>query len=245
MGQVAQVAENVFLAAGTHVNWVLLRDGQDLTLVDGGWYGDYAAVESSVRAIGHRLEDVRAILLTHAHIDHIGSVQRLQERYRIPVYASPREAAHARREFLEQATPADLARHAWRPAALRWTLQITRAGALRRLAVPHAEPFPTTAGPLDLPGQPVPVPCPGHTSGHTAYHLPQAGILISGDALVTGHPLSRTVGPQLLPGFFTHSPAEATASLDALAAIDAGVLLPGHGRPWKGPVSASVAQAAG
>ncbi|YCK38055.1 MBL fold metallo-hydrolase [Actinomadura sp. ATCC 39365] len=63
-----------FLLGGTDVNWVLLREGDDLTLIDGGWPGDVAAVEDFIRSIGRRPEDVRAILLTHAHIDHLGAV---------------------------------------------------------------------------------------------------------------------------------------------------------------------------
>lgn len=47
-----QVAENVFQATGAHVNWVLCA-GEELTLIDGGWwYGDHAAVERSIRIIG-------------------------------------------------------------------------------------------------------------------------------------------------------------------------------------------------
>ncbi|WP_372346943.1 MBL fold metallo-hydrolase [Streptomyces sp. KL116D] len=43
-------------------------------------------------------------------------------------------------------------------------------------------------GPLDRPRSPVPVHTPGHTRGHCAYHPPTAGILVTGDALVTAHP---------------------------------------------------------
>jgi glyoxylase-like metal-dependent hydrolase (beta-lactamase superfamily II) len=92
------------------------------------------------------------------------------------------------------------------------------------------------AGPLDLPGRPVPVHTPGHTQGHVVFHLPDAGVVVSGDALVSGHPTSRIEGPQLLPDMFHHERAQALASLDILEGLDAEVLLPGHGPVHRGPV---------
>jgi glyoxylase-like metal-dependent hydrolase (beta-lactamase superfamily II) len=38
-------------------------------------------------------------------------------------------------------------------------------------------------------------------------------------------------GPRLMPSIFSHDPVQAAASLDALATLDADVLLPGHGEP--------------
>ncbi|HKT03701.1 MAG TPA: MBL fold metallo-hydrolase [Rugosimonospora sp.] len=239
-----EVAENVFQVTGSHVNWALVRDGSDLTLIDGGYYRDYAAVRRSIHAIGSRPEDLRAILVTHAHVDHIGAASRLHEEYAIPVYASPLEVAHARREYLQQATVGDVLKRAWRPTVLRWSVRILRAGALHPVAIRAAQPHPTGAGPLDVPGHPVPIACPGHTSGHSAYHLPRAGVLVSGDALVTGHPLARFTGPQLLPAFFTHSQTDAIASLAVLGRLEADVLLPGHGQPWPGSIQTAVALAA-
>ncbi|MDT0307995.1 MBL fold metallo-hydrolase [Streptomyces sp. DSM 44917] len=238
-----EVAKDVFCVEGTHVNWVLLREGSDLTLIDGGWHGDVAAVEESIRALGRRPEDVRAILLTHAHVDHLGALNPLRERHGVPVYMHPREVPHARREVLEQATPLDVFKRVWRPRTLAWSLRIARAGALRHdVAVPHAEPFPAE-GALDLPGRPVPIPCHGHTSGHSAYFLPGPGLVATGDALVTGHPTSPFTGPHLLPEFFSHAPREANAALDALGALEADVLVPGHGDPWRGPLAEAVATA--
>ncbi|GAA5152122.1 MBL fold metallo-hydrolase [Amycolatopsis dongchuanensis] len=238
-GEVAEVAANVFMARGTDVNWVLVRDGEDVTLIDGGWPGDVAAVEASVRAIGRRPEDVRAVLLTHAHLDHMGALNHFHERYGAPVYTHATEVGHARRERLEQATPVDVLKQFVRPGGAGWILRILRAGALTHPSIPHARPFPTE-GALDLPGNPVPVPCAGHTSGHVAYLLPDQGVVASGDALVTGHPLSRTTGPQLIPAFFTHFLEESRESLDAFAKLDAGVLAPGHGDPWRGSMADAV-----
>jgi glyoxylase-like metal-dependent hydrolase (beta-lactamase superfamily II) len=89
----------------------------------------------------------------------------------------------------------------------------------------------------------VPVHTPGHTSGHCVYHLPDAGIVISGDALVSGHPTSRIQGPQLLPDMFHAERANALASLKLIEALSADILLPGHGPVHHGSVSEAAQRA--
>ena len=236
------VAGGVFFARGTDVNWVIVRDGTSLTLIDTGYPADVAAVEESIREIGSQPEDVVAILLTHAHIDHIGAVNHLHETYGTPVYVHPLEVAHAHRQYLEQAGRLDVARHAWRPAVLAWSMRIVRAGATQHLAVPSAQAF-ASAGALELPGRPVPIAMHGHTSGHSAFHFPDAGVIVTGDGLVTAHPTSSTQGPQLLAPWFDHSSADAAAALDNLEPLDADLLLPGHGGLWRGAVRDAVRMA--
>jgi glyoxylase-like metal-dependent hydrolase (beta-lactamase superfamily II) len=242
MGRVVEVTDNVFLVGGTEVNWVLLLDGTDVTLIDGGYPGDSAAVEASIRAIGARPEDVRAVLLTHAHVDHLGAAGHFHQRYGTPLYTDPVEVRHAKREYLEQAGPLDVAKNIWRPGVLPWALRITRVGASRKISAPHAEPFPGD-GALDLPGRPVPVPTHGHTSGHTAYHLPQLGVVITGDELITAHATSRVRGPQVIGAMFNRTNDDPSAALAPLAALDADVVLPGHGPVHRGPIAAAVATA--
>ena len=238
-----QVVKDVFRAEGTAVNWALLREGRDLTLVDGGYPGDVGAVLASIAAIGHRPEDVRAVLVTHAHVDHVGALNHLHERYGTPALMHPDEVANATGERHESATPADVARRAWRPSVLRWSLAITRAGGTQHPVAVHAEAFePGT--PLDLPGRPVPVHLPGHTSGSAAFVLPAAGVVLTGDALVTGHPLLRGSGPQLLPGFFHHDLDAARTSLARLGAVEADLVVPGHGAPWRGDLARATERAA-
>src|SRR5262249_10926449 len=79
--RVSEVADDVFHVRGTEVNWYLVRDGGDVTLIDSGYPGDLARVDESVRVIGRRPEDVRAVLLTHAHVDHMGAAQHFADRY--------------------------------------------------------------------------------------------------------------------------------------------------------------------
>ena len=123
---VIEVADGVFLARGTDVNWVLLRDGSDVTLIDTGWAGDRGALLKSINAIGRRPRDVRAILVTHAHIDHVGSANYFHTEYKTPVYLDGVEVAHARREYREQAGPTAVLRSLGRRGVLGWALRVAR-----------------------------------------------------------------------------------------------------------------------
>ena len=227
---VTQVAPGIFLGRGTEVNWYLLTDGTDITLVDSGYPGDLEKVLRSIEEIGHRPQDVRAVLLTHAHVDHMGAANHLHDSYGAPVHTDGREAAHARRDHLEQANALDVVRNIWRPGVLPWVRRITRVGALKPVSIPSATAFPRD-GALDLPGAPVPIPTRGHTSGHTVYHVPAAGALLTGDELVTSHALLRGSGPQSLPSFFHHG--DQAAALEVISTVDAELILPGHGEPLR------------
>lgn len=238
-----QVADGVWLVTGTDVNWVLVADGNQVTLVDTGEPRDLPQVRSSLERIGRGLGDVSAIVLTHAHPDHIGSAERLRADRGIPVRLLDTEAPHARGQIIEEASKLQVLRAAWRPPVLLWVLRIMRAGATRVERLTEVESFEPGAGSLDVPGRLVPVPTPGHTSGHCAFHLPDRGVLIAGDALITAHPAAHTTGPQLCPAMFNRDQAAALASLHTLAGLSADVMLPGHGPAYHGNPASAVQRA--
>jgi glyoxylase-like metal-dependent hydrolase (beta-lactamase superfamily II) len=98
--------------------------------------------------------------------------------------------------------------------------------------------------PLDVPGNLIAVPTPGHTSGHTSYLMASTGVLFSGDTLVTGHPLSRVgTGPQKLPSVFNESDGGVTAASQSLQDLAADTLIPGHGALVRAPLASIVEEA--
>jgi glyoxylase-like metal-dependent hydrolase (beta-lactamase superfamily II) len=242
--ETVEVASGVFFVYTPLVNWVLLTEGDAVTLVDTGYPGHHELLAQSLLAIGRTPADLAAVLVTHAHVDHLGSAEALNRQHGVPVYMDERELAHARREEHHGATQLDVVKNLWRPGVLSWLMSAMRVGVTSKQGIASPASFPGGGGALDLPGQPVPVLTPGHTPGHTVYHLPGQGVIVSGDALVTGHPTSQTVGPQLLVPWFDDDRELTVSSLDIIGGLGGDVVLPGHGEVHRGPVAeaARVAQ---
>lgn len=231
--ELVQVTDTVHLVQGEAVNWTLVTDDRGVLLIDAGYPGDREAVLSSLNQLGYGAGDVRAILLTHAHIDHLGTAIWFAGQHGTPVYCHADEVGHAKREYLEQVSVADLALRMWRPRWAVWSAHVVRSGGLVRDGIPTTKPL-TSEIAAALPGHPRPVFSPGHTHGHCSYLVD--GVLVSGDALITGHPLIRRDGPQLLPAIFSYSQQDCIRTLSALALLETEVLAPGHGPLWRGPI---------
>ncbi len=69
----SKVTDTVHFAHTDLVNWALVTDGSGVLLIDAGFPGHRADVLASLRQLGFGIDDLRAILLTHAHVDHFGS----------------------------------------------------------------------------------------------------------------------------------------------------------------------------
>lgn len=238
-----EVASGVWQARAKHVCWVLVTDGDGVTLVDTGYPGDRDRVIASLDRIGRSPADVEAVVLTHAHPDHLGSAEYFRTRHGTPVWAHRREVPNATGERIEQVGVATLLRMTWRRDVLVWLTEIVALKAARAERLGEVRTF--TSAPLEVPGGPVPVHTPGHTSGHAALHLPERGVLLAGDALMTGHALTRTGGPQLLPDFFNTDTEQARASLELLRGLRAEAVVPGHGPVYRGSPDAAVAAVLG
>src|SRR5690606_11211341 len=134
-----QVADGVHLVHGSNTNWVVLSEGDSATLVDCGYPGDRALLLASLSALGHAPESVSAVLVTHAHNDHIGNAEYLSRTFGTAVHAHDEEIPHARREFLHQIGVGTVLRNIWRPGVAPWAVHSIRAGGLRdsRVALPR------------------------------------------------------------------------------------------------------------
>ncbi|MUL66371.1 MBL fold metallo-hydrolase [Mycobacterium sp. CBMA 234] len=227
------ITDNIHFAQTDLVNWTLISDDSGVMLIDAGFPGQRDDVLGSLRQLGFDAGDVRAILLTHAHVDHFGTAIWFAKTHGTPVYCHSTEVGHAKREYLEQVSPTDLLARAWNPRYLTWSMSILGKGALTREGIPTAQALTEDAA-ATLPGSPHLIPSPGHTGGHCSYVF--GDVLVAGDAVITGHPVSTKRGPQLLPQMFNHDQDAAERSVAALALLDTQVLLPGHGPVWRGPV---------
>ncbi|WP_394771622.1 MBL fold metallo-hydrolase [Lacisediminihabitans sp.] len=227
-----EAAPGVFFARGPSVNWVVLTEGDSVTLIDTGYPRNAELVDETLEAVAQRTgaRSLEAILLTHGHSDHIGNVGRLVARSaRAPrVLSAPAEVAHVRRAVLHQVGIPDILRHAYNPRIVAWAVHAVRQGGLEPVGYEGVEALELDL-PLDLPGHPVALAVAGHTPGHTVFHLPQHGIVVTGDALVTGHPTVRRTGPQVLHPIFNDDDALTPKNLSVLFGLGAERFLPGHG----------------
>lgn len=234
------ITDHVHFAQTDLVNWTLVTGDDGVLLIDAGFPGHRADVLESLGRLGFGVPDVRAILLTHAHIDHFGTAIWFAETHGTPVYCHADEVGHSKREYLEQASPMDVAAKVWQPKWLKWSVSLIRKGGLTHAGIPTTAPLTEDIA-ARLPGTPTAIPTPGHTGGHCSYVVD--GVVVSGDALITDHPVAPRPGPQLLPSLFNHDDESCRRSLAALAALDDEVLLPGHGPVWRGPVREAAEQA--
>ena len=237
-----EVASGVYLVEGAHTNFVLVEDGDEVTFVDSGWPKDRQRVEWAVAEIGRSFADVRSVVLTHAHADHLGNAGWMRRSHDVQTQLHVDDSRLARGEIKQGITLKDLWR-AWRPTVFLFAVDAMARGGLKPEHLTEFSTFEDGAT-LDVPGSPVAVHTPGHTNGHTSFLLPSAGVLISGDALVTFDFWDRSAeGPCMMRPPFHGDPDQAWRSLDALEPLNAEIIIPGHGPVFHGTPAQAVATA--
>ena len=237
-----QIAEGVHRLGDDLVNFYLVEEGGGLTVIDAGIPSHRSQLESYLPTIGRTLADIQAVVLTHAHIDHVGIADGVRRDAGAPVLV-PEADANIARTGTNHKREGSLLPYLRHPAAWRTILALSRGGAVKYPKIAEVQTFGFDAGTLEVPGHPRVIPTPGHSPGHVSFHLPERGVLFAGDAIATYGPLTGTRGPQILPKAFALSSAQELESLAALEPIEASLLLPGHGEPWTEGPAAAVARA--
>lgn len=237
--------EGVFFVEGPASNWIIVSEGTDFILIDGGYPRNVEHVLSSIRYVGLEPGQAKAMLITHGHVDHTGSAAHFSREYGTPILCSPEEVAHVRGQEKHQVIFGQVLRRAWRLRVFRWMLHVIRAGALS--AEPATKARAWAADELEaLPGSPRAILVPGHTPGHTAFWLPNAQAVATGDALVTGHPASKEKGVvQMLHPMFHSRPDDVREALRRLSDVEASLILPGHGPALRMRLADAVVEVSG
>ncbi len=222
-------------------NWYVIEEAGRLTLVDAGFPAHYRVFSEGLRTIGRSVRDVEAIILTHAHADHTGFADRVRRESGATVFIHREDLAAVARPL--QLPWTGLVGNAWRPFTGAMIGRAVLAGLFTGARVSAARAF-NDGDTLDVPGRPVVLHVPGHTPGEVAFFLPQRGVLLSGDTLVTRDLLSGRHGPPQVPDrALNHDDRTARRALDRFAELGRVTLLPGHGRMWQGTMAEAVAGA--
>ena len=215
-------------------NWYLIEEGGRLTLVDAGFPGHYRVFQEGLKSLGRSVQDVEAIVITHAHADHTGFAERVRRETGAPVYVHAADRTALGRVL--HLPWAALLGNAWRPFGFSILGRATLAGIFSMPHVTQARTF-QDGEVLDVPGRPQILHLPGHTAGESVLFLPERGVLLSGDALLTRDLITGEYGPpQVCRSVLNDDDKAARRSIDRLGELGQVTILPGHGRPWSGHI---------
>jgi glyoxylase-like metal-dependent hydrolase (beta-lactamase superfamily II) len=217
------------------VNFYAFEEGGRWTLFDAGAPGFWPQLEQN----GISPEAVEAVVLTHAHADHVGIAERLRQAgARVFVHGGDRElATTAKASGKNERSLVPYLRHStgWKLLA-----HLGRNGALKPQRIAEVTTF-GDGEELDVPGRPRAIHTPGHSDGHSVFLV--EGAIVAGDLMCTLDPLTGARGPTLMPRALNRSTARIVESLAKLERVDAETVYVGHGEPWTRGVGDMVAAA--
>jgi glyoxylase-like metal-dependent hydrolase (beta-lactamase superfamily II) len=205
-------------------------------LVDAGWDDpdSLAALERGLAAIGTAVTDVRGVLVTHHHPDHHGLAGRIRELSGCWVALHEADA-----KVVEMVRTAERG-----PWTKRYKALLELCGAPEEAVASAGAAIPAGAKPavpdvltedgalMDVPGRQLrAVWTPGHSPGHTCFHLEDTGQLLTGDHVLPGITPVVTVYDDHVVG--TSDPlGDFLASLEKVSRLPATRALPAHRAPF-------------
>ncbi|AEI51816.1 MBL fold metallo-hydrolase [Runella slithyformis] len=233
-GKGREVCPDVFYYTNQIVNLIMVgTPGSDAwVLIDAGMPASGAEILAVVEERFGRGVQPSAILLTHGHFDHVGSIVDLLKTWKVPVWAHPLELPYL--TGMEAYPEPDTS---------------VEGGLLAKISFlyPHepidireaVQPLPADGSVPGLPGWKW-IHTPGHSPGHVSFFRESDRTLLSGDAFITVRQDSlykvliqkeEVNGP---PRYLTTDWTAAWTSVRTLEALRPEVVVPGHGTAMKG-----------
>jgi glyoxylase-like metal-dependent hydrolase (beta-lactamase superfamily II) len=203
----------IYPIRGYHGSFHLLHDAirKEAVLLDTGLMGEMPRLANALKEIELTWGDIKAILLTHGHLDHTGHLAELKERTGAPIFAHPSDQSHIDGTFAYRG-PSRLC--GLMEAFGRWVLRY------RSLAIDE----PLSAG-MELPywGGLRVIHLPGHTEGHCGLYSERFNLLFSGDLFA-----SYWFSTHLPPVFLNSCPEKIEASLRQVKKLAPRYVIPNH-----------------
>ncbi len=219
MIQFGNCIQNTFYPSLFPVNCYFVKEDDGLTLVDTGLSSSFKAIQMAVHSL--RMPIVR-IVLTHAHLDHVGSLDQLHKI--LPdteVMISSRDARLLRGDTsIDPDEPQSKLRGAVKPCTTIPSCLLKAGDRISSLEV---------------------IPCPGHTPGHIAFLDTRDKTLIAGDAFQTrgGMAVAGAFRPMFpFPALATWHKPTALRSAKYLRELRPSHLAVGHGDVIVDPLQA-------
>lgn len=216
-----KILENIYLLEEVRgCNVYLLDSGKELTLIDTGLKGQGEKIEAQLQEAGFSLSQLRYIILTHAHRDHMGSANEVATRAVARVLAHEGEIP-----YLEQTETL--------PVSSVMGMLFTW---LEKKFLPKVPPCLVDKGLNDkesldiLEGLQV-IYTPGHTPGTISLYQPERKILFCGDTLFNQNPATGKKGLRLPISLFTADKKDALESVKTLSTFPIQTIFFGHGDP--------------
>jgi glyoxylase-like metal-dependent hydrolase (beta-lactamase superfamily II) len=232
MSRSRRAADGLWWMRTLVANIAFVGSREGWVLVDAGVAGYGNAIISAACELFGADRRPDAIVLTHGHFDHVGSLAPLLRRWDVPVYAHTLELPYL--DGRSSYPPPDPLVGG---GAMAWSSKlyprgpIDLDGRVRRL--PEDGSLPGAPGWRWM-------HTPGHSPGHVSFVRAADRAVIAGDAIVTTKQESLIAvatqrqelhGP---PAYFTPDWHAAARSVRALAALEPTLLVTGHGVPMEG-----------
>ena len=231
-----QVAQGVWGMKLFFVNVYVIanRRGQakGWVLVDTGVKGSAKKIITMAESIFGPGTQPKAIILTHGHLDHTGSLNELLKYWKVPVYAHELELPYLTGK--SSYPPADPTVGGGMVSLMSMFFRLKPINLGNRIkAIDVRDGIP------ELPEWRI-IETPGHSPGHISLFFPLNTTLIAGDAVSTTKPESLIYGLWFLkkfsgpPKYITMDWDSAERSVQKINELEPRIIAPGHGYVMRG-----------